>query len=544
MVTRSSPNKTPEETTPNTYSSNPARQDSPTDSAIVLPTLQRKKIATEGSAKKKLTTKRKITESPSATTRSAAKKQRLEEEEEQKNKNKKEKKKKQEQKVEKKKKVEKEKRDVETVTVKRKRVEKKKKVAEDDMEDEETVLEKKKATHKLSPERKQRVREMGFGSLIGFPIEKVPAKLPYFILKNLDVETMEVKLPNGGVIKITPKKIREALGIPIGHKSFYAKRPRLKQETMPCRFMAQLPNRQRQRTTTALSNVIQTTEGTDFLFDLNYLMLFANCLVTYDDTAMLKYHVLENIKSPDDIPNIDWCTYIWNVLKQSKEKWNDTMLENWYYGPHLTFTAAKEEAKKKEEAEEKRKAEEKKKAEKEKAQKEEEKKSEEKRKAVAKELNEKRKKEKSPCNNKMANVIEPLTEDKTLLAYNVFSMQGEILDELFDDGKGTIVPRITMQSPSPGIQIDSMHQEIEKEKKNLKAQIKKFMDIINKDETSCKLRDVNLVFFPIIAHGHYYVIVFDLEKGHDVILDNSISDGDYDGKYKKNLCFCGKLRLD
>ena len=34
---------------------------------------------------------------------------------------------------------------------------------------------------------------------------------------------------------------------------------------------------------------------------------------------------------------------------------------------------------------------------------------------------------KSPYNNKMANVMEPLTEDETLLAYNVFSMEGYIL---------------------------------------------------------------------------------------------------------------------
>ncbi|PWA99486.1 hypothetical protein CTI12_AA002730 [Artemisia annua] len=462
------------------------------------------------------------------------------------------------------------------------------------------------ATHKLSPDRKQRVREMGFGSLIGFPIEKILTKLPYFLLKNLDVKTMEVKLPNGGVIKITPKRIREALGIPMGSKSFYAERQRPKEDTMYCKFMAQLPNTQRKRTTTALSNVIQKTEGTDFLFDLNYLMLFANCLVTCNNTAMLKYDVLENIKSSKDIPEIDWCTYIWNVLKQSKKKWKDTTQENWYYGPHLTFTliylhytqfdemnvprkwptiknwntelleeretkemhreelglvmtirqelveenmkikamitkknvavmmeermmmimeeAEKEEAKKKGEAEEKRKAEEKKQAEKEEA-----KKAEEKRKAAAKELNEKRKKEK------------PLTDDETLLAYSVFSMEGHILDEVFDDGKGTTIIRITMQSLSPGIQIDTQNPEIQNDTKDLKAQTNRYVNVIDNDKTSNKLRDVKLVFIPIIAHAHYYVIVFDLEKGQAVILDNSIYGGDYDGKYRKIFVFVKEM---
>ncbi|PWA90684.1 hypothetical protein CTI12_AA097880 [Artemisia annua] len=113
------------------------------------------------------------------------------------------------------------------------------------------------ATHKLSPERKQRVREMGFGSLLDFPFDKIPTKLPYFILKNLNVDKMEVKLPNGGVLKITPRKIREVLGIPMGPIPFYVEEKRLTKDSVYCKFMAQLPKNKRKRTTTALSETIQ-----------------------------------------------------------------------------------------------------------------------------------------------------------------------------------------------------------------------------------------------------------------------------------------------
>ena len=196
------------------------------------------------------------------------------------------------------------------------------------------------AIHSLSPERKQRVREMGFGTLIGFPYIKFPAKLPYFILKHLDVNTMEVKLPNGGVIEITPSKIREVLGIPMGPMSFYAENKRLKGNSVYCEFMAQLSRDVRKNTTSSLSEIIRTSEGTYFIFDLNFLMLFANCLGSCRNTAMLKYDVLENVMSSKDIPNIDWCVFIWNCIKESKEKWDDTTLENWYYGPHVTFTVS------------------------------------------------------------------------------------------------------------------------------------------------------------------------------------------------------------
>ncbi|PWA69434.1 ulp1 protease family, C-terminal catalytic domain-containing protein [Artemisia annua] len=686
---------------------------------------------------------------------------------------------------------------------------------------------------------------------------------------------MEVNLPNGGVLKITPRKIREVLGIPMGPIPFYAEKKRLTKDTVYCKFMAQLSNKKRQRTTTALSERIQKSEGVDFIFELSYLTLLANCFGYCQNSAMLQDDVLENVKSSKDIPNIDWCTLIWDYIKGSKEKWDDRTHENWYYGPHVTFTliylhytefdemdvprkypavkywncelieerqkkemardaigmmmvieedeenegnenqklkqeiyeriqdnfdrvlreknelesiiktsmemyegdatigrfvvrfntefqigiktdkfgrlvdnkastsrkdgdesetddnaeesgsddseqvneggddggedseqvnegenwiedkqnvdenvenledaekgaAAKAQAEKEaeekavkeaavkeaaakaqaeKEAEEKavkeaavkeaaakaqaekeaaekavkeaaekeaaakaqaekdaekeaavkeiakkdvaektikeaaskeaatkakedkeaaakeaaakaqaeKEAAEKLKAEQEKANKE----AEKKRKAAAKELNEKRAKEKaekeaakqaeipeyespsSPYNNKMSSVTEPLTEDETLLAHSLLSMEGDILDEMFNDGKGTIIPIITMQSISPGIQIDSQIidafvslPEIEKkENKNLNAQIAVFKSIIEKDETSFRLRDVRLLFFPIIAHGHYYVTVFDLEKGNAVILDNNISDATYDGKYKDIFDFVKEMLI-
>ena len=336
----------------------------------------------EAAKKKKKVTpnrKRKETESPGSTTRSVAKKQRLEEEKAKENKIKNKKKKKQ---IEAIVVVEKQKTTKEVENKKRKKeVEKEKKVVkrkvknvlENDEDIVELQLDKQKgkekmeeeegedggsgkffkslrtkttvkpfyeAIHSLSPERKKRVREMGFGTLLGFPYIKFPTKLPYFILKHLDVNTMKVKLPNGGVIEITPSKIREVLGIPMGPMSFYAKKKRLKGNSVHCQFMAQLPRDVRKRTTSCLSEIIQTSEGTYFIFDLNFLMLFANCLGTCRNSSMLYYHVLENVMSSEDIPNIDWCVFIWNCLKESKENWEDKSFENWYYGPHVTFTVS------------------------------------------------------------------------------------------------------------------------------------------------------------------------------------------------------------
>lgn len=55
---------------------------------------------------------------------------------------------------------------------------------------------------------------------------------------------------------------------------------------------------------------------------------------------------------------------------------------------------------------------------------------------------------------------------------------------------------------------------------------------MKKDEENKKLRNLNLAFFLVVSHNHYYVIVFNFEKENTAILDNSICDADYKGKYK------------
>lgn len=45
------------------------------------------------------------------------------------------------------------------------------------------------------------------------------------------------------------------------------------------------------------------------------------------------------------------------------------------------------------------------------------------------------------------------------------------------------------------------------------------------------------VFFPIIAQGHYYLIIYNLHNGKSVVVDNSESDAPYDDKYKENVDF-------
>ncbi|GJU01445.1 ulp1 protease family, C-terminal catalytic domain-containing protein [Tanacetum coccineum] len=66
------------------------------------------------------------------------------------------------------------------------------------------------------------------------------------------------------------------------------------------------------------------------------------------------------------------------------------------------------------------------------------------------------------------------------------------------------------------------------------------MDIeFEKDAELSTMQHIQMAFFPIIAHEHYYLVVFNLLKDTSVIIDNLKSSQTYDTKYKQ---VCDLLR--
>ncbi|GJX58644.1 ulp1 protease family, C-terminal catalytic domain-containing protein [Tanacetum coccineum] len=61
--------------------------------------------------------------------------------------------------------------------------------------------------------------------------------------------------------------------------------------------------------------------------------------------------------------------------------------------------------------------------------------------------------------------------------------------------------------------------------KTIKSEFKKDPEMKN-------TKDLEMVFFPIIAHEHYYLVVFNFLKGNIVIIDNSKTQMTHDVKYK------------
>ncbi|GJR69411.1 hypothetical protein Tco_0015476 [Tanacetum coccineum] len=147
---------------------------------------------------------------------------------------------------------------------------------------------------------------------------------------------MKVTFPSGSELKITPKKIWEVLGIPMGKNKLESDSPREYDDEFLKAFKEQFHGK-KYITISDLSKQIQRTTNTDFMFQMNYLMLFSNCMIHCDNCSRMIYYVIKNIKSTNIINDFDWCKFIWDHIKTSKTNWDDKTLENWYYRPNTVL---------------------------------------------------------------------------------------------------------------------------------------------------------------------------------------------------------------
>ncbi|GJR27742.1 hypothetical protein Tco_1103974 [Tanacetum coccineum] len=509
----------------------------------------------------------------------------------------------------------------------------------------------------LTPQRKRVVREMGFGNLIDFPIVEIPTKLAFYVVDILNTRKMMLECPMGDIV-ITPKTVKEVLGLPMGRRKLEREGQREYNDPFLEEWKDQFKNINK-LTIKALSDLIIDTKNTDYMFRMNILTLIANTLGSCENSSCLKFTVLRNVFEGDDVSDIDWCSYIiecasvskvdWSKTKKKKDvvyygpvmflmltylhytkidtfkvkrrvpafkSWNTRLLkkreiselQNYYMGiaEILDDVGEKEENEEKEELYElieesiesilidKAEIEEKINENLIKFQNDERLiQLRDKMKVIFKEPNipeyhSSSSTESDDDDDDNSQVGDDNEKRKSLFGIDIpqrFSADmtrtvdqrrnyrdGSFWEEAYsehkkrkssmlmayllviilpekkvsNDNEGLILFRRNIQSLAPRIEIDTSVPGILEDKtteidKKIDAQYERFHEMLliqmENDVEKMQMEDVELAFFPIIAHGHYYLIVFNIKTGKSVIIDNSESDATYVGKYKDNVEF-------
>ncbi|PWA48886.1 hypothetical protein CTI12_AA488630 [Artemisia annua] len=176
---------------------------------------------------------------------------------------------------------------------------------------------------------------MGFETMINFPLNELPGSLGFYVLENFHPKSMELRLERGS-IKVTRQKVHDMLGVPMGSRKLNEMEPREWDDEFITRWEQQYYKlgKKEKATPALIAKEINRTSNADFMFKINFLMLFASTMGTLDSGGKCPYNVLRNVKEDDDIADIDWCGYILDCLEGSKHNWKDVKKSgNYYYGP-------------------------------------------------------------------------------------------------------------------------------------------------------------------------------------------------------------------
>ncbi|MFS7909972.1 hypothetical protein Hanom_Chr02g00100831 [Helianthus anomalus] len=176
------------------------------------------------------------------------------------------------------------------------------------------------------------ITDMGFESLKSFSIPNVPRRLGYWLLLNYDYKRNELNVGNR-IIKVTPSKVHDVFGVPMGKITVSEKRKVSKKDAIREEWRKQFIHEK-----ISFEHVIEKLKsyrkgGT--LFKLNFLVIFSSIIGECTKNLTVNHKFLASIMNEGDISNMDWCSYIITCLKRTKEEWNGTEP---YNGP-LTFLA-------------------------------------------------------------------------------------------------------------------------------------------------------------------------------------------------------------
>ncbi|PWA36928.1 hypothetical protein CTI12_AA594900 [Artemisia annua] len=161
----------------------------------------------------------------------------------------------------------------------------------------------------------------------------------------------------------------------------------------------------------------------------------------------------------------------------------------------------------------------------------------------------------SPYMNNKTVINTPTKPDEMMVTNALFSMQGNPYEFVFETewAWGTATIKDNMQTLAPKLKVDAsvidsfacttaiVNRKKEHEEKQYKEFCANLKSVFKGNPEDSSMDHVELAFFPIIAHEHFYLIVFNLEKGTSVILDNSNSGATYESKYSKEIDILKKL---
>ncbi|GJX59323.1 hypothetical protein Tco_0290713 [Tanacetum coccineum] len=169
-----------------------------------------------------------------------------------------------------------------------------------DLPDEITSRKCKSKVDSSSTEADEAVKDVEFSSMHNVFIDTLPARLARFVVRAFTGSSYEFKL-DMGIIRVTLEKVHKILGVPLGGTSiFNLPVIHLDDPFIKMWFKQFQPKPLKDIHASNIAGKLVLAKTVDFMFKLNFLMLFTNVIDT-------------------NVAGIDWCGFIYKCLQDSAE---------------------------------------------------------------------------------------------------------------------------------------------------------------------------------------------------------------------------------
>ncbi|XP_031097560.1 uncharacterized protein LOC116001763 [Ipomoea triloba] len=161
---------------------------------------------------------------------------------------------------------------------------------------------------------------MGFGAMLTFQITDTPLRLGYWLLSNLDLQSMLLKLPNGLAIEVDEEAVEVVLGLPRGTKVI-TDRAKHEKSVILNSWRESFEKVDYSITPTDVAQKLQKYPDGGECFIRNYAILVVSTVVRCMQNGYVYQHVLPNLDDTLEIANLNWCRYVIHSLISTLTAW-------------------------------------------------------------------------------------------------------------------------------------------------------------------------------------------------------------------------------
>nr|GMC78938.1 uncharacterized protein LOC109179738 isoform X1 [Ipomoea batatas] len=188
----------------------------------------------------------------------------------------------------------------------------------------------------LTAGQRRTVIAMGFGPMLNFQIVDTPLRLGHWLLSNLDIDSMQLKLPNGLALNVDEEAVEAVFWLPRGPKVM-TDRAKHQKSVILNSWRESYEKVDYTITPAEVATKLEKYPDEGECFIRNYALLVVSTVVRTMQNGYVYQHVIPNLEDTLEIGNLNWCQYVIYSLIATQPAWKAKKTQR-FTGPLVFLT--------------------------------------------------------------------------------------------------------------------------------------------------------------------------------------------------------------